>query len=61
MKMRGTVAKRIRKQVLANNPGGKSTKRHAVAGGKVGTVVMVHYSIRQQYQDAKRNYMKGER
>ena len=59
--MRGKVAKRIMKQVLANNPSGKSTKRHAIVGAKVGTVIMVPYTIRQQYQGAKNNYIKGER
>ena len=59
--MRGTVAKRIRKQVIANNPSGKSTKRRTVAGAEVETVIMVPYTIRQQYQDAKNNYIKGER
>jgi len=57
--MRGTVAKRIRKSVVAANPPG-TIKYHFVATGRAdGSVARRPYTVRQQYQDAKKHYMKG--
>ncbi len=53
--MRGTVAKKIRKRIYGNQSL-KSTRKYSNIHGAI-----VNVGLRQEYLDAKRDYVRGDR